>query len=66
MHHGNLNLRQPISASSGPRASVFTIAGVTFEVPEEVDSLRPPTSLVYYSRVIGWELSGRERVIEAS
>ena len=54
VHHGKLNLRQYIDASSGSRDSVFTIAGVTYEGPKEVDSLRQPTSLMYYSRDMGW------------
>ena len=54
MHHGKLNLCQTIYASSGSRASVFAIAGLTSEATEEVDSLRIPTSLMYYSWEIGW------------
>ena len=34
VHHVKLNLRHPISDSSGSRASVFTIDGVTSEVPK--------------------------------
>ena len=46
VHQGKLNLRHPISLSSGSSTSVFTTAGVTKEGPEDVDYLRLKTSLV--------------------
>ena len=54
MHHGKLNLHQPISASSVSRTAVFTIAGVTSKGTEEVDYIIHPTSLVYSSRGMVW------------
>ena len=44
MHHGKLDLRQPISASYGSRDYVLTIAGLKLEVPDEFPSLSPLTS----------------------
>ena len=55
MHHGKLNMRQPISASSGSRTSVLTISGVTSEVPDEIPFLRRITSVVYSSINIGFD-----------
>ena len=63
VHHGKLNLRQPVSTSSVSRASVFTIVGVTSEGPEEVGSLKCLTSLMYSAMEMGWSWSGRERFI---
>ena len=59
MHHRKLNLRQPISSSSGSRASVFIIGGVICEGPEEVSCLISPTSLIYSSKEIFWASSIR-------
>ena len=39
VQHVKINLRQPISDSYGIRASVFTIVGVTSEVPQEVSHI---------------------------
>ena len=57
MHQGKLNLCHPISLSSRYRTSALTIVGVTTEVPGEVDSLRILNSLMYYSKMIGEDLS---------
>ena len=65
VHHGKFNLRQPISANSGSKTLVFTIAVVAYEGPEEVPYHRFPTYLVYYSREMGCDWSGREQVIAA-
>ena len=53
VHQGNLNLGLLISLSSGSRTSVLNMPGVTKEGPEEVDSLRLRSSLIYSSRLIG-------------
>ena len=39
VHHGKLNIHEPISINSGYLASVFIIAVVTVDGPDEVDSL---------------------------
>ena len=44
--------------------SVFAMAGVTKEVPEEVDSLRHWTSLMYSSRLMGEAFFGRAPVTD--
>ena len=49
VHHGKLNLRQPVLASSGSRTSVLTISGVTSEGPYKVPSIRRLIHMVYYS-----------------
>ena len=54
MHHGNLNIHQPISASSESKTSVLIIVWVMSEVPDDVPSLIRITSIVYYSMVIGF------------
>ena len=66
MHQGKLNLCQLISDSSGSRASIFTITGVKYEGAEDVSYLSRLTFLMYYSGELGWEFSGRERVMVAS
>ena len=45
-------------------ASVFTMAGVTNEGYKEVDYLRLLTSLMYSSRLMGEDFSGRATVID--
>ena len=54
VHHGKLNLCQPISDRSGFMASVFTIVWVTSEGPEEFASLGSITSLIYSYMEMGW------------
>ena len=49
MNQGKLNLLHPISASSGSRASIFTIDGVISERPEDVVSWRRLTLVMYLS-----------------
>ena len=61
-----LNLRQPISVSSGSKTSVLTIARVASEGPDEVLSFSQLTSFMYSSREMGWDLSGSNRVKAAS
>ena len=46
VHQGKLNIRHPIYLSSGFMVSVFIMAGVTKEVPEELYSLRLRNSLM--------------------
>ena len=60
MHHGKLNLCQTISDSSVSKISVLTIAGAKSEGPDEVPSLSWLIYLVYSSREMGWDLSGRD------
>ena len=66
MHHRKLNLHKPILASSRSKTSVLTIAGVMSEVPDGVISLSLLTSLVYFSKEMGWDLSVSERVRSTS
>ena len=63
VHQGKLNLHHPISASSGSRASVFTMVGFMSEGPEEVYYLRCLTSLRCSSVRISSVGSGREWVM---
>ena len=62
MHHGKLNLCQPISASSGSRTFVLTIAGGTSEVHDYIPYISRITSMVYSSRVICCACSGSDHV----
>ena len=66
MHQGMLNLRQPILVSSGSKTSVLTIARVASEGPDEVLPFSRLTFFMYYSREMGWDLSGSKRVKAAS
>ena len=66
MHQGKLNLLHTIYDSSGSSASVFTISGVMYEVPEEVVSRIRLTSVIYLSSESGSDLSGRELVMKSS
>ena len=61
-YQGKLDLCHPISLSSGSSTSVLNMVGVNKEGPEEVDSLRLRSSLIYSSRLIGGAFSGRSPV----
>ena len=63
VHHGKLNLRQLISDSSGSRAYIFIISGVTPKGPEEVYFYRRLTYLMFSSKGVGWAWSLINRVI---
>ena len=65
LYEGKLNLSQPISASSGSRATVFTIMGVTSEGVEEVASMSRLNFLLYYFREMVWAWYGRDKVMAA-
>ena len=58
VHHGKLNHRHPISLISGSRVSIFTMASVVLEIPEEVASISLLTFSVYYCWVMGVSRGG--------
>ena len=59
-----MNLRHPNYLSSGSVTSVFSTAGVNMEGPEEVYFLRLRTTLIYYSRLMCENCSGRAPVTD--
>ena len=66
MHQVKLKFLHNISASSGSSASVFTIARLVSEGPEEIYSCRRLTLVMYCSNERGSVLSVRETVMETS